>query len=58
MRYEMVNVRFGSGDQNETDKNILNFAVSFDLVVANIFYIKEYEHLITFKNGSNGLLTC
>ena len=44
---------FGFGDQNEADKSILNFAIKFDLVVTNTFYIKADEHLITFKNEAN-----
>ena len=31
----------------------MDFAIAFDLVVTNTFYIKEDEHLITFKSGSN-----
>ena len=44
---------FDFGDQNKAGKSILDFAIIFELVVNNIFYIKEDKHLITFKSESN-----
>ena len=49
MGYEKVHGGFDFGDQNEADKSILDFAIAFDLVVTNTFYIKN----ITFKGGAN-----
>ena len=31
----------------------MEFAIAFDLVITNTFYIKEDEHLITFTSGAN-----
>ena len=49
MEYERVHWGFGFGDSNKADKSILDFAIAFDLVVTNTFYIKEDEQPITFK---------
>ena len=46
MGYERVHGGFGFGDQNEVSKSILNFALSFELVVTNTLDIKKDEHLI------------
>ena len=42
--------KFDLGDQNEADKSILDFAIAFEHVVTNTFYIKYDEHLITYKS--------
>ena len=40
MGHERIHRGFGFGDQNETGKSILDFAIAFDLVT-NTFYIKN-----------------
>ena len=47
IRYERVHGRFGFEDQNKAGKSILDYALAFDLLVTNTFYIKEDEYLIT-----------
>ena len=55
--YEMVHGGHGFGDRNDFRNNfgeaILDFAVAYDLIVANTFFRKREEHLITFKSGPN-----
>ena len=51
--YEMVHGGHGFGDKNDAGEAILDFAVAYDLIVANTFCRKRDEHLITFKSGPN-----
>ena len=51
--YEMVHGGYGFGDRNEASMNILDFAVAYDLIIANTYFKKRDEHLITFKSRSN-----
>ena len=54
MGYEMVHGGFSFEDQNEIDKSILDFVITFDLIVAtNTCYIKEGGYLITFQSEAN-----
>ncbi|GMP80885.1 hypothetical protein CsSME_00035817 [Camellia sinensis var. sinensis] len=48
--YERVYGGYRFGDRNEAGESILDFALAFDLVVANTMYKKREEHLITFKS--------
>ena len=41
------------GDRNEASMSILDFVVAYDLILANTYFIKRDEHLITFKSRSN-----
>lgn len=43
----------GFGTRNESGGEILEFAVAYDLAVANTYFKKRKEHLVTFKSGSN-----
>lgn len=43
----------GFGERNELANNILDFALAFNLVLANIYFMKRYDHLITYKSGNN-----
>ena len=47
--YEMVHGGQGFGDRNNFGEAILDFAVAYDLIVANTFFRKRDGHLITFK---------
>ena len=49
----MVHGGYGFGDRNNFRAAILDFAVAYDLIVANTFFRKRDEHLITFKSGPN-----
>ena len=51
--YEMVHGGYGFGDRNDSGEAILDFAVAYDLIVANTFLRKRDEHPITFKSGPN-----
>ena len=51
--YEMVHSGHGFVDINDYGEAILDFAVAYDLIVANTFFRKRDEHLITFKSGPN-----
>jgi exonuclease III len=42
--FEGAHGGFGFGDRNQEGKDILNFAVAYDLLVANIFYRKRQSH--------------
>ena len=52
-RYEMVHGGHSFGDRNDYGEAILNFVVAYDLIVANTFFRKRDEYLITFKSGPN-----
>ncbi|KAM1404945.1 hypothetical protein ACFX2I_013383 [Malus domestica] len=43
----------GFGERNEDGEVILNFAMAYDLFLANTFFKKREEHLITYKSGSS-----
>ena len=49
----MVHGGYGFGDRNKASVSILDFAVAYDLILANTYFKKRDEHLITFKNRSN-----
>jgi hypothetical protein len=49
--FEMVHGGFGYVEQNQEGENILNFAIAYDLMVANTFFRKKKSHLITFSSG-------
>jgi hypothetical protein len=48
--FERVHGSFGYGEQNQEGEDILNFAIAYDLMVANTFR-KKKSHLITFNSG-------
>ena len=51
--YEMVHGGHGFGDRNDSGEAILDFVVAYDLIIANTFFRKRDEYLITFKSGPN-----
>ncbi|WP_375619064.1 hypothetical protein, partial [Bartonella sp. AC134YNZD] len=51
--YDRAHGGHGFGVRNEGGEKILDFAVAFDLVIANTLYKKRDEHLITYRSGSN-----
>ena len=44
---------FGYGDRNQEGEDILNFAVAYDLMIANNFFRKRLCHLVTFSSGQH-----
>jgi hypothetical protein len=42
----------GEGDRNPEGEDILNFAIAYDLMIANIFR-KRQSHLVTFSSGQH-----
>jgi hypothetical protein len=51
--FERVHEGFGYGEQNQEGEDILNFAIAYDLMVANTFFRKKKSHLITFSGGQH-----
>jgi hypothetical protein len=49
--FERVHGDFGYDEQNQEGKDILNFAIAYDLMVANTFFRKKKSHLFTFNIG-------
>ena len=41
----------GYGSRNEEGRTILQCAQMYDLTIANTFFEKNYQHLITHRNG-------
>jgi hypothetical protein len=48
--YELVHGGFVYGSRNQGE-DILDFAVAYNLVIANTFFRKRDYHLVTFRNG-------
>lgn len=51
--FEKVHGGFGYGDRNQEGEEILNFAVAYDLMLANTFFRKRQSHLVTFTSGQH-----
>ncbi|XWS28049.1 hypothetical protein CRYUN_Cryun25bG0032400 [Craigia yunnanensis] len=51
--FENVHGGCGFGDKNDTKNSILDFVVSYDLILANIWFRKLDSHFITFRSGEN-----
>ncbi|XP_075095172.1 uncharacterized protein LOC107820511 [Nicotiana tabacum] len=49
--YDDVHGGFSFGDRNEGGNSLLDFARTFDLVIANSSFPKKEEHLVTFRNS-------
>ena len=43
----------GLGERNEEGDRVVEFANTFDLVIANTWFTKTRSHLITFKSGNS-----
>jgi hypothetical protein len=48
---ERVHGGFEYDEHNQEGEDILNFAIAYDLMVANTFFRKKKSHLITFSSG-------
>jgi hypothetical protein len=49
--FEGVHGGFVYGRRNQEGEGILNFALAYDLIVANTLFRKRVSHLITFSSG-------
>ena len=48
--FEAVHGGFGYGSRNQEGEEVLDFAVAFDLMIANTFFRKKESHLVTFSS--------
>jgi hypothetical protein len=48
--YELAHGGFGYGSRNQGE-DILDFAIAYNLVIANTFFRKRDSHLVTFSSG-------
>ena len=51
--FDGVHGGFGYGSRNQEGEGILNFALAYDLIVANTFFRKRVSHLETFSSGQH-----
>ena len=51
--FEAVHEGFGYDSRNQEGKEVLDFAVAFDLMIANAFFRKRESHLMTFSSGQH-----
>ena len=51
--FEAVHGGFGYGSRNQEGEEVLDFAVAFDLMIANTFFRKRESHLVTFSSGQH-----
>jgi hypothetical protein len=49
--FDWVHEGFGYGSRNQEGDGILNFALAYDLFIANTFFRKRVSHLVTFSSG-------
>ena len=51
--FENVYEGWGFGDRNQTGNKILDFVVSYDMILAKTWLKKRDSRLITYKSGGN-----
>ncbi|AQL05931.1 Retrovirus-related Pol polyprotein LINE-1 [Zea mays] len=51
--FEGVRGGFGFGTRNQEGEEILNFALAYDMFIANTFFRKRKSHLVTFSSGQH-----
>ena len=49
--FETVHRDFEYGSRNQEGEEVLDFAIAFDLMIANTFFRKRQSHLVTFSSG-------
>jgi exonuclease III len=49
--FDGVHGGFGYGSRNQEGEGILNFALVYDLIIANTLFRKRVSHLVTFSSG-------
>jgi hypothetical protein len=51
--FNEVHKGFAYESRNQEGKGILNFALAYDLIVANTLFRKRFSHLVTFNSGQH-----
>jgi hypothetical protein len=51
--FDGVHGGFGYGSRNQKGESILNFALAYDLIVANTLFRKRVSHLVTFSSSQH-----
>jgi hypothetical protein len=51
--FDGVHEGFGYGSRNQEGEGILNFALAYDLFVANTLFRKRVSHLVTFSSSQH-----
>lgn len=51
--YERVHGGWGFGNRNQEGDNLLQAALAFDLAIANTFFQKQDQHLITYESSTH-----
>nr|AWA44767.1 hypothetical protein SO140N16_000001 [Saccharum officinarum] len=51
--FERVHGGFGYGSRNQEGEDVLNFALAYDLLIANTLFRKRESHLVTFRSGQH-----
>jgi hypothetical protein len=51
--FHWVHGIFRYENKNQEGEGILNFALAYDLIVANILFRKRISHLVTFSSGQH-----
>jgi hypothetical protein len=51
--YERAHGGFGYGGRNQDGEDVLNFALAYDLLIANTLFRKRESHLVTFQSGQH-----
>jgi hypothetical protein len=51
--FERVHGGFGYGSRNQEREDVLNFALAYDLLIANTLFRKRESHLVTFHSGQH-----
>jgi hypothetical protein len=49
--FDGVHGGFRYGSRNQEGEGILNFALAYDLIIANTLFRKRVSHLVTFSSG-------
>jgi hypothetical protein len=51
--FERVHGGFRYGSRNQEGEDVLNFALAYDLLIANTLFRKRESHLVTFRSGQH-----
>jgi hypothetical protein len=51
--FERVHGRFRYDSRNQEGEDVLNFALAYDLLIANTLFRKRESHLVTFRSGQH-----
>ena len=51
--FERVHEGFRYGSRSQVGEDVLNFALTYDLLIANTVFKKRESHLVTFRSGQH-----